>query len=377
MRRSCSILVVTLGLGHGAGAVAHGATRDEGAAEREIVRRLSAQAEELGVWDLAAPSLAVHQLIACESGCDEPGEAPDSLVDRWLLLNLSKEALPGLHRAQLVETLAHHRVPLERTVIFSDLDARSVAELLDAERRAFSLDADPPHGTSEMVYGPELGWLLAALCHYGGPGARVRGEIDVPAVISHLLDNGVNRRLEGGSHELEGLAHCLDAYRSAAAAGPPASAEEVYSRLATFLTAEVRATLESRASSGQLHAGQSEGWSACPEAAPEPCPALADLSKQAHFFDWATLIPGLVETPGLGEAASRLLELMVAVHATTTRDWIEASWKNRYQYAGAVAHALRATRRLLVVRAAQVRGAVPAPSMQATNQTRRVGSEVQ
>jgi len=327
---------------------------------RGIARALAAQSEELGVWDLEAPSLAVHQLIACEQDCTS---SLDSLVEQWLFLSLSKETLPALHRGQLVKTLADAGVALDRTVVFADLDVSTVGELLELERSVFSMDADPPYGMSEPVSGPEMGWLLAALCHYEGPAARIRPGLDVPGLIDRLLAAGINRRLEGGSHELEGLAHCLAAHERAVAEGSAATGEAgeaeaaTYARLARFLVDEVRSTLASRTASGQLLAG-SDGWIRCAEGGSTLCETLVDLAEQAHFFDWAVLVPGLAHTPGFEASTARLAELMRRVEATTSRRWIEAGWWNRYQYAGAVAHALRATRRLLVV--TQGRGELPA-----------------
>lgn len=302
------------------------------------------QAQRLGVWDLSSPSLAIHQLLACGTPCASAAAGQMSLLDRLLLLSLSPNAFDVLHRGQLLATLAAYDVALERTIVLTDLQVLTVAELLTEHRRRVAEDVElrQPWNASERRRGPEYGWVLKAFCHYLGPTGEIAPGLSVPQLIDALLDRGISRGLEGGSHELGGLTSCLNAYHSAMQADEHFG---TYRRLASYLTAEARATLATASPSGQGFPADGAGWVEC-EPADSLCALLVDLSKQAHLLEWLAALPETYVRRDTQRAVERLEELAHEVVEAVTPQWIRSDWRHRYQYAGAAAHTVSVLRAL-------------------------------
>jgi hypothetical protein len=299
-------------------------------------QRLWQQSISFDVWTLRVPGLAVHHFIGCGAECS-PNGASFSLLDEWLNLTIVPDSIPLLHRGQLLKTLADLDIPMEQIVTFTDGSRSSVEDLID------DLQAELPPGDAvgiaELAFGHEYGWAVAALCHYRGPEGLLRDGYSVPDLLDHMLDRGINRRLEGGSHELEGLAECHR--RLSPEAAPPS----IYRTIEVLLELEIDAALATIDESGQVYFKEESAWPQCAIEAPA-CEPLQNLAKQAHFFEWATLSGLSLHDPRVLRAWQRLNELIGDAVETASSDWVRSSSRTWFLYAGTAAHAVRATRKL-------------------------------
>lgn len=261
-------------------------------------RRLSELSYEMGIWADQAPSSNSHRLLECGASCSTLRGA-ESLVE-WWARNTDTGQRHELHRGEFLAVFAssggsrHSRIRLDR------LHWASADSVLRAELRAALATTPIAWNEREQQRGPEFGWLLQAACRYDG-AAMGLDATKGRALLSAAIGSAKRAATEAGTHELEGLSLCLRVHRDSPAEGLGNS----YEAVSKALDRAQDVAFEEMRSDGQLYV-RNPTFDRC---AGSTCTLLADLSKQAHFFEWTGVGPSVTLDESMLVALARLESL--------------------------------------------------------------------
>jgi hypothetical protein len=265
----------------------------------------------LALWNVAdraaptpqdQPFLVAHQLLACGRGCERPDGEP--VLERWLDGGLDGQSLGYFHPGQLLALLYDLDVGLERTIRFQAASAIAVGELLADERDRFAMPPRDPT-PSEQRRGAEYGWLLRAFCGYLGPEAQINEQWSVLDVLEQLVDDGLPPSSEAQTHELEGMAACVESHRRADHRSE--RAEQVYGRVEQALIVRLERDLQAMDATGQIYADRTDFDTCTDESG--VCNRLGALTRQAHFLEWAVRVAPLSPEVSFAQPVEHFLEL--------------------------------------------------------------------
>lgn len=270
--------------------------------------RLMDRADAMSLWSDVAPSSNSHRLLACGAEC-RTSDGRHSLVDAWLSSSLDRRGMHALHRGELLSVLADVDVPQSRPIRLDEGLEAPLSEVLDETIAATLGSPVEPWNRREAGRGTEYGWLVQAACRYRG-ASMGRPAAEAEALLRGTIEAAARASTEGGTHELEGLATCASIQRHEPAPG----LEVVYAEVEQALHRARREHTAGMRDDGQLYA-EDETFDDC---SGPVCRTLAELNRQAHFFEWAALDPGLEldaammvalgRMEALSERAARLVE---------------------------------------------------------------------
>lgn len=264
------------------------------------VERLVRRSYDAKLWLDHVPSSNSHRLLICGNAC-RTLDGTESLVE-WWAGDLTQKKLHQLHRGEFVAVVSSAGLsPTHRVRVAGREGDRATVEDILKDRLTESLVEHPqPWNERERGRGIEHGWLLQAACRYHGASMGLdskQGE----ELLRRTIESATRGATEAGAHELEGLAICLNAH-----------AREPATELVDPYTSVSRALADSRASvlskmndDGQLYVDDPR----FDDCAGEVCDVLADLSRQAHFFEWSAVGPSVELDEEMLRALSRLNEL--------------------------------------------------------------------
>lgn len=302
-------------------------------------RALFERVDRMAPWPVFFPSVATHRLLACGRSCSSP-DTTTSFVAAWFDGTMAEGDLRRLHRGELLARAADLGLSLETTISFTSGTSTTVGSLLQEARSTIGAPPPAPWNAREAKKGPEYGWLLQAFCTYLGPTAPLNDTWTLEDLITRITTQGVNTRTEAGTHELEGLATCLHLHTASAPAGP----SPAYAALAETLSARLQDDLDRMTVEGQFYA-EATNFSRCPGNSSR-CDLLTAIIKQAHFFEWAPLVPGFSVDGRVQQALARLDALLEQAQLQIDEAWIDQHGVRAALVLAATSHTLHALGRL-------------------------------
>ena len=295
--------------------------------------------DRMARWPAFHPSVATHRLLACGRSCSSPDDTA-SFLEAWFDGAMHEDDLHLLHRGELLALAADLGLPLETTVSFTSGSSTTLHDLLQEAQRALDVPPPTPWNPREQRKGPEYGWLLQAFCTYLGPTAPLNETWSVEDLIASITAQGINTRTEAGTHELEGLATCLHQHT----ARGPATTSPAYAALAQILTDRLQADLDQITPDGQLYP-DAPNFSRCVEEN-AGCRLLTDIIRQAHFLEWAALVPGFASEDRVPLVLARLDVLLERAHRDLDEAWIDRHALHPALVLAATSHTLHALQKL-------------------------------
>lgn len=274
-------------------------------------------------WD--SISLAGHYFTGCQGACLDAKPA----LNLWLKGRMQFDDYQQVHRGYVLKILAEKKMPWQATITFKNQKTVTVQNLLHYEfQRASSLT---PINRREKKYGLEWGWLLYAGCYYYDhlSNLSIKKTVihNLQRIAKYITDNGINRNIESGLHEMEGLLYCLDK--------PAFKAISERKRLQENVRLLVEQDLASWTKTNYLPYGRDQSWSICDDPS---CYAVQNLNQWAHFSDIVTAYQG--DHPALQAIQKNVRQGVKRVLKTVDREWVEHHFYHRYLLAGAVGHTL-------------------------------------
>lgn len=297
------------------------------------------------IWSFLNPSLITHKFLACGNTCkDKHGR---SLHEEWLGKNLWEHQTTYMHRGELLYTLAEISAPLDVTVNLLPHNKVSVSDLLNQQKEHFRMPFKEFKNKREQQKGIEYGFLLRGLCHYLGPDGAINDQYTIPDVIQSITKTGINGNTEAGTHELEGIAFCYKHYANAKANRTfDNKAITSYKLAGEYLNKTINDTLDAMNKDGQLY-GLDNSFYNCTEP-DELCQLMANLIKQAHFFEWALYVRHEMFNDDRAKTSlKRLDDLLQKIALTFNKKWYEKNGIRQGVAISAFTHAMHISKLLM------------------------------
>lgn len=307
-------------------------------------RGLLAIANEVAVAPLDQPFMVYHRLLGCLNECHLDDDI--RLFETWLNGHIPDAALGHFHPGQLLSLLSDLGLPLNTSIKLLSGRQVTALDLLKIERTRFDFPPKLPT-TSEKMRGPEYGWLFKSFCRYIGPNELINKKWSVANAISTLIKNGRPDTIEAGSHELQGLSECLrvwDETQQPTNSDKSTIEHDTYELLRTFLFEQVQLHLSELDVNDQAYNNR-EDFATCVDEQ-NLCKLVTDLNKQAHFLEWALLLPVSADVD-LSPALQRLDDLTRDVAFAVDESWTGRSFDRHAMLIAAASHARHAILPLL------------------------------
>ncbi len=297
------------------------------------------------IWSFLNPSLITHKFLACGNTCkDKHGR---SLHDEWLGKNLWEHQTTYMHRGELLYTLAELSAPLDTRVNLLPHTKVSVGDLITQQKDDFRMPFKEFKNKRELQKGIEYGFLLRGLCHYLGPDGVINDQFTIPDVIRRVIKTGINYNTEAGTHEFEGIAFCFRKYANAKTSR---SFDEKtiasYEMAEEFLNKAINDTLDNINEDGQLYY-LDKSFYTCAEP-DELCQLMANLIKQAHFFEWALYVQyEILDDDRAKTSLKRLNDILQKITLAFDKRWYFKNGIRQGIAISAITHAMHISKLLI------------------------------